>query len=132
MRISDWSSDVCSSDLYEYVGENVSYFSTLSAASNAARQVGAHGRGFDGTFSSADLEQLKQVDGGHYLVNVDHPLVLPVGKKIRFLITGNDVIHAWWVPDFAVKKDAIPGYINERSEEHTSELQSLMRISYAV
>src|SRR3546814_12069720 len=83
MRISDWSSDVCSSDLYEYVGENVSYFSTLSAASNAARQVGAHGRGFDGTFSSADLEQLKQVDGGHYLVNVDHPLVLPVGKKIR-------------------------------------------------
>src|SRR3546814_231774 len=98
---------------YEYVGENVSYFSTLSAASNAARQVGAHGRGFDGTFSSADLEQLKQVDGGHYLVNVDHPLVLPVGKKIRFLITGNDVIHAWWVPDFAVKKDAIPGYINE-------------------
>lgn len=98
---------------YEYVGEDVSYFSTLTAASNAARQVGAHGRGFSGTFSSADLEQLKQVDGGHYLVNVDHPLVIPVGKKVRFLITANDVIHAWWVPDFAIKKDAIPGYINE-------------------
>lgn len=98
---------------YEYVGEDVSYFSTLSAASNAARQVGAHGLGFSGSFSSADLEQLKQVDGGHYLVNVDNPLVLPVGKKVRFLITGNDVIHAWWVPDFAIKKDAIPGYINE-------------------
>lgn len=98
---------------YEYVGEGVSYFSTLSAASNAARQVGAHGQGISGSFSEADLEQLKKVDGGHYLVNVDNPLVLPVGKKVRFLITGNDVIHAWWVPDFAVKKDAIPGYINE-------------------
>jgi cytochrome c oxidase subunit 2 len=98
---------------YEYIGEDVSYFSTLSAESNAARQVGAHGSGIAGSFSEADLEQLKNVDGGHYLVNVDNPLVLPVGKKVRFLITGNDVIHAWWVPDFAVKKDAIPGYINE-------------------
>ncbi|NGY05072.1 cytochrome c oxidase subunit II [Solimonas terrae] len=98
---------------YEYIGQNVSYFSTLSAESNAARQVGAHGLGFSGSFSEADLDQLKKVDGGHYLVNVDNPLVLPVGKKVRFLITGNDVIHAWWVPDFAVKKDAIPGYINE-------------------
>jgi len=39
--------------------------------------------------------------------------VIPVNKKVRFLITANDVIHAWWVPDFAVKKDAIPGFINE-------------------
>ncbi|NNG14212.1 MAG: c-type cytochrome, partial [Gammaproteobacteria bacterium] len=43
----------------------------------------------------------------------DNRLVLPVGKKVRFLMTSNDVIHSWWVPDFAVKKDAIPGYINE-------------------
>nr|WP_277346272.1 cytochrome c oxidase subunit II [Solimonas marina] len=98
---------------YEYVGQGVSFFSTLSHASNAARQLGAHGEGLSGSFSSADLKQLEQADGGHYLVNVDNPLYLPVGKKIRFLITSNDVIHAWWVPDFAVKKDAIPGYINE-------------------
>lgn len=51
--------------------------------------------------------------GEHYLREVDQPLVLPVGKKIRFLMTSDDVIHAWWVPAFAVKKDANPGYINE-------------------
>ena len=47
------------------------------------------------------------------MLQVDNPLVLPVGKKIRFLVTANDVIHSWWVPDLAVKKDAIPGFINE-------------------
>ncbi len=49
----------------------------------------------------------------HYLLEVDKPLVIPTGKKVRFLVTSDDVIHAWWVPDFAVKKDAIPGFINE-------------------
>lgn len=49
----------------------------------------------------------------NYLVEVDKPLVIPTGKKVRFLVTADDVIHAWWVPDFAVKKDAIPGFINE-------------------
>lgn len=49
----------------------------------------------------------------NYLLEVDNALVIPVNKKVRFLITSNDVIHAWWVPDFAVKKDAIPGFINE-------------------
>jgi cytochrome c oxidase subunit 2 len=49
----------------------------------------------------------------HYLLEVDKPLVIPINKKVRFLLTSNDVIHAWWVPDFAVKKDAIPGFINE-------------------
>ncbi len=48
-----------------------------------------------------------------YLRTVDKPLVLPIHKKIRFLVTSNDVIHAWWVPDLGVKQDAIPGYINE-------------------
>lgn len=48
-----------------------------------------------------------------YLLDVDNPLVIPINKKVRFLVTSNDVIHAWWVPDFAVKKDAIPGFINE-------------------
>jgi cytochrome c oxidase subunit II len=49
----------------------------------------------------------------HYLREVDKPLVLPTGKKIRFLVTSDDVIHAWYVPDFAIKKDANPGFINE-------------------
>ena len=51
--------------------------------------------------------------GEHYLLEADHPLVLPTGKKVRFLTTSRDVIHSWWVPDFAVKQDAIPGFINE-------------------
>jgi cytochrome c oxidase subunit II len=51
--------------------------------------------------------------GEHYLREVDRPLVLPTGKKIRFLVTSDDVIHSWWVPDFAIKKDANPGFINE-------------------
>ena len=49
----------------------------------------------------------------HYLLEVDHPLVIPVHKRIRFVITSADVIHSWWVPAFGEKKDAIPGYINE-------------------
>lgn len=51
--------------------------------------------------------------GENYLLEVDKPLVLPTGKKVRFLFTSDDVIHSWWIPDFAVKKDAIPGFINE-------------------
>ncbi|HWU67454.1 MAG TPA: cytochrome c oxidase subunit II [Stenotrophobium sp.] len=83
---------------YEYAGQGVSFYSTLAADSNKARQLG----------SGIDPNTVP-----NYLVDVDHPLVLPIGEKIRFLITGNDVIHAWWVPDFAIKKDAIPGYVNE-------------------
>jgi cytochrome c oxidase subunit 2 len=51
--------------------------------------------------------------GEHYLRDVDNPLVLPVGKKVRFLHTSADVNHAFWVPELAVKKDAIPGYVTE-------------------
>ncbi len=51
--------------------------------------------------------------GEHYLLDVDNPLVIPINKRVRFLITANDVIHAFWVPDFAVKKDAIPGFVHE-------------------
>ena len=83
---------------YDYIGEDVSFFSTLHPEHNAARQVG----------SGIDVSQIP-----HYLKDVDNPLVVPVGKKIRFLQTSNDVIHSWWVPDLAVKKDAIPGFINE-------------------
>ena len=48
-----------------------------------------------------------------YLLNVDNPLVVPEDTKVRLLLTAQDVIHAWWVPDFGMKKDAIPGFINE-------------------
>ncbi|GAB3014531.1 cytochrome c oxidase subunit II [Bowmanella dokdonensis] len=51
--------------------------------------------------------------GENYLLEVDRPLVIPTDKKVRFLVTSDDVIHSWWVPDFAVKKDANPGFINE-------------------
>eukprot|EP00581_Thalassiosira_minuscula_P037435 CAMPEP_0184472120 /NCGR_PEP_ID=MMETSP0740-20130409/108364_1 /TAXON_ID=385413 /ORGANISM="Thalassiosira miniscula, Strain CCMP1093" /LENGTH=313 /DNA_ID=CAMNT_0026848695 /DNA_START=323 /DNA_END=1264 /DNA_ORIENTATION=+ len=51
--------------------------------------------------------------GKNYLLEVDRPLVIPTDKKVRFLVTSDDVIHSWWVPDFAVKKDANPGFINE-------------------
>jgi len=83
---------------YEYVGENVSFYSTLDAKSNEARQL----------HSGIDPKTVP-----NYLHNVDNYLVLPVGKKVRFLLTSNDVIHGWWMPDLAIKKDAIPGYINE-------------------
>lgn len=83
---------------YDYVDEGVAYFSTLAAPSNEARQ----------TRSGVDVHQVD-----NYLLDVDNPLVVPVAKKVRVLLTGADVIHNWWVPDFGVKKDAIPGYINE-------------------
>jgi cytochrome c oxidase subunit 2 len=83
---------------YEYVGEGVSFFSTLAQESNAARQLG----------SGVDPKSVQ-----NYLLDVDHPLVVPQGVKVRVLVTAADVIHAWWVPDFGIKKDAIPGYINE-------------------
>ncbi len=83
---------------YEYVGENVSFFSKLAQDSNEARQLD----------SGIDPSTVP-----NYLLEVDKPLVVPQGKKVRVLITAADVIHAWWVPDFGMKKDAIPGYINE-------------------
>ena len=83
---------------YEYLGSGVSFFSRLARTSDAARQKGS---GIDpGTVEN-------------YLLDVDNPLVVPTGTKIRILLTANDVIHAWWVPDFGMKRDAIPGFINE-------------------
>jgi cytochrome c oxidase subunit 2 len=55
----------------------------------------------------------EQPKGENYLLEVDRPLVLPVGKKIRFITTSNDVIHSWWVPAFGVKRDAVPGFLRE-------------------
>lgn len=78
---------------YEYLEDGVSFFSNLSTP-----QAEMHNQAPKGPM---------------YLREVDHPLVIPIHKKIRFLITSNDVNHAWWVPDFAVKRDAIGGFINE-------------------
>ncbi len=69
-------------------------------------------------FSSRLTTPRAQIDneeakGEHYLLEVDNPLVLPVGKKIRFITTSNDVIHSWWVPAFGVKRDAVPGFLRE-------------------
>ena len=51
--------------------------------------------------------------GENYLLEVDNPIVVPINQKIRFLITSNDVIHSWWVPDLGWKQDAVPGFIND-------------------
>ena len=83
---------------YDYLDENFGFYSSMDADSQAARQLQS---GIDP--ASVD----------NYLLDVDHPLVIPAGRKVRFLFTAADVIHAWWVPDFGWKKDAIPGFINE-------------------
>jgi len=83
---------------YDYLDNGIHFFSSLDEASNKARQVG----------SGIDPRSIP-----HYLLNVDHPLVIPTKKKIRFLFTAADVIHSWWVPAFGWKKDANPGFINE-------------------
>jgi cytochrome c oxidase subunit 2 len=83
---------------YEYIDQGVSFFSRLDRESDRVRQSGA----------LPDAAQLP-----HYLRDVDHPLVLPANTRVRFVITADDVIHAWWVPALGWKQDAIPGVINE-------------------
>ncbi len=83
---------------YKYQDEDVEFFSSLDRASADARRVG----------SGVDPFSVE-----NYLLEVDNRLVVPKGQKVRLLITSNDVLHAWWVPELAIKKDAIPGYINE-------------------
>ncbi|MDH4258677.1 MAG: cytochrome c oxidase subunit II [Gammaproteobacteria bacterium] len=83
---------------YEYLGKQVSFYSRLARTSDLARQRG----------SGIDPNTVE-----NYLLEVDKPLVVPTGTKIRLLLTANDVIHAWWVPDFGMKRDAIPGFMNE-------------------
>ncbi len=82
---------------YDYLEDGIGFISSLHPASNAARQLRS---GID----PATID--------HYLLEVDHPLVVPIHTKIRFLLTAGDVIHSWWVPDFGWKRDAIPGTIN--------------------
>jgi len=83
---------------YMDAAEGVDFFSTLARDSNFARQVN----------SGIDPKSVP-----NYLLEVDKPLVIPSGTKVRLLLTSQDVIHAWWVPDFGAKRAAIPGFVNE-------------------
>ncbi|MCH6482907.1 cytochrome c oxidase subunit II [Pseudoxanthomonas sp. LH2527] len=85
---------------YEYLGEDVSFTSRLDRESDRLRQN-----------KKATQEEIKAHP--HYLLDVDNQLVLPTDTKIRFVITADDVIHAWWVPALGWKQDAIPGIVNE-------------------
>lgn len=78
---------------YEYLDQGVSFFSRLNTPEEQIRNLVPKGE--------------------NYLLEVDEPLIIPTNKKVRFLVTSNDVIHSWWVPDLAVKRDAIPGFVNE-------------------
>ena len=77
---------------YNYLEDDISFFSNLST----------------------DMDEINNLvpKGEHYLQEVDEMVVIPAGKKVRFLITANDVIHSWWMPAFAIKQDAIPGFVN--------------------
>ena len=85
---------------YQYMdaADGIDFFSTLAQPSNFARQLN----------SGIDPNTVP-----HYLLEVDRPLVIPSGTKVRLLLTSQDVIHAWWVPDFGAKRSAIPGFVNE-------------------
>ena len=78
---------------YDYLNEDISFYSNLTTP----------------------VEQIENraPKGEHYLLEVDNPLVVPVGKKVDVLITANDVIHSWWVPAFGVKQDGIPGFVRD-------------------
>jgi cytochrome c oxidase subunit 2 len=78
---------------YDYVQEGFGYYSTLATP-------------------RAQIEG-REPKGEHYLLEVDNPLVVPVDAKVRVLVTANDVIHAWWVPAFGLKQDAIPGFVRD-------------------
>ena len=78
---------------YEYIDYDIDFYSVLK--------------------TSRDEIYNRTEKNENYLLEVDNELVLPTNRKVRILITSNDVLHAWWVPDLALKKDAIPGYINQ-------------------
>jgi cytochrome c oxidase subunit 2 len=78
---------------YDYLDQGISFYSNLSTPQDQIQGTAKKGKWF--------------------LLEVDHPMVVPVGEKIRLLVTADDVIHSWWVPDLGVKQDAVPGYVNE-------------------
>jgi cytochrome c oxidase subunit 2 len=92
---------------YDYLdgeAEGISFMSNLDEKSNEIRQMNSG---------------LDPADHENYLLDVDNPVVVPINKKIRFLITADDVIHSWWVPDLGWKQDAVPGFINDGWTELT-------------
>jgi len=78
---------------YDYLDDGFGFYSTLKTPATQIRG--------------------EEPKGEHYLLEVDNPLVVPVGRKVRLLITANDVIHSWSVPAFGVKQDAIPGFVRD-------------------
>ena len=78
---------------YDYLNDDVSFYSTLSTPREQITGAAAKGE--------------------HYLLEVDEPMVVPINKRVRLLITANDVLHAWWVPALGAKQDAIPGFIRD-------------------
>jgi cytochrome c oxidase subunit 2 len=89
---------------YDYIDQGVAFFSMLDRESNETRQPG----------SGRDPFEVE-----NYLLEVNNRVVVPVDTKVRLLITAADVLHAWWMPAFGVKKDAIPGFVNESWFEAT-------------
>ena len=78
---------------YDYIDDEFGYFSNIA--------------------TSEDEIYNRTAKSEHYLLDVDNPMVIPTHTRVRLLLTANDVIHSWWVPEFGLKKDAIPGFINE-------------------
>ena len=78
---------------YDYLQEGISFYSNLS--------------------TPREQIENKAPKGEHYLIEVDNPVVVPVGKKVRIITTASDVIHAWWVPALGIKQDAIPGFVRD-------------------
>ena len=82
---------------YDYLQEGISFYSNLSTPRD---QIDGHN------------EEARK-NNPNYLLEVDNPVVVPTGKKVRIITTANDVIHAWWVPALGVKQDAIPGFVRD-------------------
>ena len=89
---------------YKYFDSDLEYYSVLATPR-------AQFENYNGMFNQNTSKPMPK--GENYLLEVDRPLVIPINKKVRFLITSDDVIHSWWVPAFSVKQDANPGFINE-------------------
>ena len=94
----NWGYEYLDVKVSEDSDKNLFFKSYLGEASNKARQKN----------SGIDPRTVE-----NYLLEVDNEMVVPVGKKVQMLLTGADVIHAWWVPELGGKKDAIPGFVNE-------------------
>lgn len=78
---------------YDYLQDGISFYSTMSTPRDQIDNTAPKGQ--------------------HYLREVDNPVVVPIGKRVRLLVTANDVLHSWWVPELGIKQDAIPGFIRD-------------------